>query len=89
MINLNQTPEAIMTMKNGEQATFDGHTFRLDVDHVLRSDYVNLTMIGDTSQVVRIDEEYPLVHVRSLKEVAMMERVQLVARIKAKEYLIG
>lgn len=89
MINLNQTPEAILTMNDGEHVTLDGHTFRFDVDHVARQNFVYLTMTSNTTNIARMDEEYDLIHVRSLTEVAMMERDMLMARIKNKQYTIN
>jgi len=90
MINLNQTPEAILTMKDGEQATLDGHTVRLDVDNINRQHNVYLTVVSDTSNIKLIDpDDYDQVHVRSYSDVAVMGRDTLVDRLKTKQYFFG
>lgn len=100
IVNLNDNPEAILTMVTGQLARLDGHLFCFELLPHLPwprprpgTGDVYLTLVGSTEGIERRVEDYPDVHVRAgatpWSGPAVVTREQLASNIKAGNYNIS
>lgn len=100
IVNLNDNPEAILTMAAGELARLDGHLFCFEVLRHMPwprprpgSGDVFLTLIGNTEGIERRTQSYADVHVRdgatARSGPAVMTREQLASNLQTGNYNIS
>jgi hypothetical protein len=95
MISLNETPDAVLTMNDGDEATLDGRTFTFTV--MLPPEEVFLTEVGSRIKEYNNDFEDRIPrpeygdyvkHVRRLDFTAVMTRTMLLEALNAGAYKI-
>lgn len=99
MINLNETPEALLTVADGEDVVLDGQIFMVSasLDLVLGPNIYLTLMDGDSEAIKELSEDgldfdsyYDKIHVREPKDqYALLTREAFVQIIKSKGYYIG